>query len=71
MVGVPANASCNMKRDFGIEAKKRGDLIGNDLGRMIVTVIHKRQTAVMRCGKRKSELCTACGETLNADTEYF
>ena len=57
-----------MKRDLLAEEKKRGDLIRNHLGRMVVAVIHKRRYAV-RDGIGETELCRAYGVGLKSDAE--
>ena len=71
MVGIPANTAGYMERYLGIEAKERGDLIGYDFCRMVVSVIHERKATVMCCGKRKREFSASRRIRLNTDTEYF
>ena len=58
-----------MERDFRIEAEQSGDLVGDDFGRMVVTVVHQRQNTVMSCCEGEGEFSGAGGERFNTDTE--
>jgi hypothetical protein len=61
-----------VERDLGEEGEKRGDLVRNHLGGMVVTVVHQRNAAVfVSCRVAERELSRADGVRLNADTEYL
>ena len=71
MVGIPADTSGNVQGDLRIEAQKGRNLIRNHFCRMVVAVVHKGQAAFVGSCKAKSKLCTSCGVSFHADTEYL
>ena len=59
-----------MESDLFVKEKKRGNLVGNNLSGMVVTVVHKGSDALaVRVGK--AELCGAYSVGLKADAEYL
>ena len=68
VVGVPAHRTGYVERELLVEEQERGDLVGNDLGRMIVTVVHKRDKSVL-LDISEGELGGTDGISLKTDTE--
>ena len=60
-----------MQRKLGEEAHKRGDLVRNDLGRMVMSVVHKRHNALVGSGEAQRKFRGARCKCLNADAEYL
>ncbi len=59
-----------MQSDLLVKEKERGDLIGNDLGGMIVTVVHKGGNARLG-GVGEAELGRADGVIFKSDTKHL
>ena len=72
MVAVPANRAGDVQGDFREERQQRGNLVADDLGRVIVAVVHQRDALVaVVCGVGEGEFRAADGVGFHADAEHL
>ena len=70
VVGVPTHGTSNMQSHILVEQKQGRDLVGNQLGGLIMAVVHQRSDAGF-VGVGQTELCRADGVGLQTDTEHL
>ena len=72
MVAVPANRAGDVQGDFGEERQQRGNLVADDFGRVIMTVVHQRDALVAVVGGvGEGEFRAADGVGFHADAEHL